>query len=171
MFPASDFFLKHNVLVANLAFNLLPRCCLSAPHHWLGGRIADLAPFWWVAFNVALAQSMPIANLSANTSAETLLCLSPEVQDCLDGMSLSVESYSNLETWEFTLRRLADKIARGQLSIKHWQSSIKFFPRDFPGLDDDVLRETWVGFQSVLEVNCMRGHCESSLDVGALERN
>ena len=77
---------------------------------------------------------MPMANLSANASAETSPCLSLEAQDCLDGMSLSVESHSNLETWEFALLRLDDGIARVQ-------SSIKFFPSNFPGLGDNALRE------------------------------
>ena len=97
--------------------------------------MADLVPFWCVAFKVALARSTPMANLSADASANTLLCLSLEVQDCLNGMSSRVASHSDPVTCELTLLRLADKVARGQLSIK-------FFPRNFPGLDDNVLRET-----------------------------
>ena len=139
-FRVSDFFLKHNVSVANPAFDLLPRHCLSALCRRLRGRIADLVPFWWVAFDVALAWSMPIANLSANTSAETSLCRLLDAQNCLKGMSSKVASHSDPATWEFTLLGLADQMAQGQ-------SSIEFFPRNFPGLDDnvlndDVLRET-----------------------------
>ena len=71
-------------------------------------------------------------------SADTLLCLSLEEQDCLEGVSSEVASHSDLVTWEFALLRLANKIAQGQSSM---QLFIKFFPRNFPGLDDDVLRE------------------------------
>ena len=108
--------------------------------------MADMVPFWWVSFEVALAWSMPTANPSASTSAATSLCLSLEVQDCLAGMSSEASSCSDLVTWEFALLRLDDKIAQGQLPIK---SSNKF-----PWwLDDVALRETWVGFQSDLEVD------------------
>ena len=102
--------MKHNVSVANLEFNLLPRHCQSALHLLPRGRIADLVPFWWVAFEVALARSVLIAHQSADTSADTSLCWSLEEQDCLEGMSSKVESHSYLKTWEFTLPRHASKI-------------------------------------------------------------
>ena len=140
--------MKHKASVANPAFDLLPRCCWSALHLLLRGRIADLVPFWWVAFNVALAQLMPIANLSADASTETLLCLLLEVQDCLEGKSTKVSLQPDLETCGFTLLRLANKIAQGQMSNE-------FTSGDSPGLVDDWLKEISFGLRSVFEVGWM----------------
>ena len=63
------------------------------------------------------------------------LCLSLEARNCRRGMSSGVSSCSDPVTWELTLLRPDDRIARGQLFIK-------FFPRNFPRLDDNVPRET-----------------------------
>ena len=65
---------------------------------------------------------------------------------------------------EFALLRLDDKIVQGQSSMQEQlsiessgmqgQLSIESSGK-FPWLDDDALRETWVGFQSIFEVNCV----------------
>ena len=78
-------------------------------------------------------------------------------------MSSEVSSHSDLVTWEFTLLRLDNEIARGQQLLIEFSWKFPGLNDDVlretesPGLDDNVLgdepRETWGGLRSVSEVD------------------
>ena len=82
-------------------------------------------------------------------------------------MSSEVSSHSDLVTWEFTPRRLDDQIVWSSIGEQLSNESSD----TFPGLDDNLLRETWVGFQSLFEVDWMWGQCGSSSEDGARDGN